>query len=279
MLKILVPTDYSPEAKNACLYAYHFAAYTNSSIVLYHAIPVIPPSAEFPIPMENYYLSDKEEILLLEEAFHHLLVLHQLDPKKVKYKGAVNVENSISNGIKYAYDENKCDLVIMGTHGASGFSKIFLGSNTTQLIAETMVPVIAIPKTYRFEPIYHLIYASDLENLKEELGILIPFAEVFHAALELVYFDYASPNSEHLILEAQKFIHQQVYPNIKLSIKKGSIHLSLPENLKRQLNPSNTQMLVLYRAAHTWMENLLLGSNAQKMLLDPGMPILVLHKN
>jgi len=36
---------------------------------------------------------------------------------------------------------------------------------------------------------------------------------------------------------------------------------------------------VLYRAAHTWMENLLLGSNSQKMLLDPGMPVLVLHKN
>ncbi|MDZ4668703.1 MAG: universal stress protein [bacterium] len=276
MLKILVPTDYSPEAKNACLYAYHFALFTNSTLVLYHAIPAVMAVTD--IPYENYYLDEVEEKDLLLSAFQQLLVENDLHPNAIQIEAHVDLQNVISYGIKNACEIHQCDLIILGTHGASGFRKIFLGSNTAQLISEAKTPVIAVPKAYRFEPIYHLIYASDLENLEEELGILVPFAEVFHAALEIFYFDYAGPESEQLILDAEQFIFEHMYKNIKLNIKKGSIHLSIAENLKRQINTNNTQMLVMVRAEHSWIQKLMLSSNSQKMVLDPGLPILVLHK-
>ncbi|OYU94952.1 MAG: hypothetical protein CFE21_14850 [Bacteroidetes bacterium B1(2017)] len=276
MLKILVPTDYSPEAKNACLYAYHFAVYTNSSLVLYHAMPQIISASD--MPFENYYLDEEQEKNLLSDAYKELLKKHKLDPSLVDFEVKVNTTNVITNGIKNAYDEFDCDLVIMGTHGASGFRAVFLGSNTAQFIAEAHVPIIAVPKQYTFKPIYHLIYASDLQNLEGELAVLVPFSAVFHAALELFYFDYAGPESEKLIFDAQQYIHSHSYQNIKLTIKKGSIHLSIAENLKQQINPSNTQLLVMYRAEHSWIDKLLIGSNSQKMVLNPGLPILVLHK-
>ncbi len=276
MLKILVPTDYSPEAKNASLYAYHFALYTNSTLVLYHAMPSLMTVTD--IPYENYYLDEIEEQSLLVSAFKQLISNNDLDPDAVSIEAHVDLQNVISYGIKNACEKYACDLIILGTHGASGFRKIFLGSNTAQLISECRSPIIAVPKAYRFEPIYHLIYASDLENLEEELGILAPFAEVFHAALEIFYFDYAGPESEKLIIDAEKFIFEHAYKNIKLNIKKGSIHLSIAENLKHQINTGNTQMLVMVRAEHSWIEKLMLGSNSQKMVIDPGLPILVLHK-
>ncbi|MCG9879704.1 MAG: hypothetical protein MH472_03815, partial [Bacteroidia bacterium] len=126
--------------------------------------------------------------------------------------------------------------------------------------------------------IYHLIYASDLRNLEEELGVLIPFAEVFHAALEVIYFDYAGPESEQLILDARSKIEGYSYKNIKLTIKRGMAHLSVAENLKTQVDTSNTQMLVMVSGEHTWFENLMIASNAQKMVLAPDLPILVMRK-
>jgi nucleotide-binding universal stress UspA family protein len=230
------------------------------------------------IPYENYYLDEIEEQSLLVSAFKQLISNNDLDPDAVSIEAHVDLQNVISYGIKNACEKYACDLIILGTHGASGFRKIFLGSNTPQLISECRSPIIAVPKAYRFEPIYHLIYASDLENLEEELGILAPFAEVFHAALEIFYFDYAGPESEKLIIDAEKFIFEHAYKNIKLNIKKGSIHLSIAENLKHQINTGNTQMLVMVRAEHSWIEKLMLGSNSQKMVIDPGLPILVLHK-
>lgn len=276
MLKILVPTDYSPEAKNASLYAWHFASYTNSSLVFYHAMPALIPVTD--IPFENYYLDEQEETLMLKEMYQQLMQLHKLDPNAVKTEFRVSTHNVISQGIQQAFEDSGCDIVIMGTHGASGFRKVFLGSNTAHFISEAKVPIMAIPGDYKFEPIYHMVYASDLRQLGEELDILVPFAEVFQSVLEIFYFDYAGPDSEQLILDAENYIEAHHYNNIKLNIQRGYLQFSVAENIKRNLNTTNTQLLVMYRAAHSWLDRLLIGSNSQKMVMDPGIPILVMPK-
>ncbi len=277
MLSILVPTDYSPEAKNALHYAYQFAIYTNSSLVLYHAIPAIIPVSE--MPFENYYLDEPEELQMLLDSYENTIREIGQDPAKVKVSVKVDSQNEINFGIEQAFKSNNCDLVIMGTHGASGFRKVFWGSNTAKLISHADFPVMAIPGNYKFEPIYHLIYASDLKTLEEELEILVPFANVFHAVLEIFYFDYAGPESEKLMLDAEKYLRSHPYKNLTLNIKKGNSQLNLAENLKRQINYGNTQLLIMYRGSHTWLENLLIGSNSQKMVLDSGLPVLIMHKS
>lgn len=277
MLKILVPTDFSPEAKNACLYAYEFARYTNSSLLLYHAIPL--PIAVTDIPFENFYLDEQQEIELLHDSFKRFILEHNLDPSMVEVSATVTSNNNISDGIQTTFKQYDCDLIIMGTHGASGISEIILGSNTAKLISQAKIPIIAIPASYRFEPIYHMVYSSDLKNLAEELSVIIPFSKVFQAVLEIFYFDYVGPESEQLMLEAEKHIKEFAYKNVSLQVKKGKIQLSVAENLKEQINPKNTQMLVMYRAEHSWLDNLLLGSNTRKLVMEPSIPIMILPKN
>jgi nucleotide-binding universal stress UspA family protein len=277
MLKILVPTDFSPEAKNACLYAYEFARYTNSAILLYHAIPL--PIAVTDIPFENYYLDEQQEIDLLHDSFKKTILENNLDPLMVEVSAAVTSNNNISDGIQDTFKNHGCDMVIMGTHGASGLSEVILGSNTAQLISQAKIPIIAIPASYRFEPIYHLVYASDLKNLSDELAVIIPFSKVFQAVLEIFYFDYVGPESEQLMFDAEKYIDELAYKNVSLRVKKGNLQMSVAENIKQQIDPSNTQMLILYRAEHSWLDNLLLGSNTRKLVMEPSIPIMVLPKN
>jgi nucleotide-binding universal stress UspA family protein len=277
MLKILVPTDFSPEAKNACLYAYEFAKYTNSAIILYHAIPL--PIAVTDIPFENFYLDEQQEIDLLHESFQKTILDSKLDPLMVNVSAAVSSTNNISEGIKQIFDDHGCDMVIMGTHGASGLSEVILGSNTAKLISQAKIPIIAIPSNYKFEPIYHLVYASDLKNLSDELAVIIPFSKVFQAVLEIFYFDYAGPESEQLMFDTEKYIDELAYKNVSLRVKKGNLQMSVAENIKQQIDPSNTQMLILYRAEHSWLDNLLLGSNTRKLVMEPSIPIMVLPKN
>lgn len=276
MLKILVPTDYSPEAKNATLYAFQFAKHTNSSIFLYHAMPSVIAISD--IPYENYYLDEKQEADLLLSSYNKLLIENNLNPDLVKVSPIVDQQNLVHVGIAFCAKKNQCDLVIMGTHGASGIKKMFLGSNTSQFITNSSLPIIAVPVTYRFEPIYHLVYASDLHNLTDELGVLIPFAEVFHAVLEILYFDYAGPESEQLMIDAKILLTTQAYQNVKLSIKRGTVHLSVADNLKNQIESASTQLLVMVSGEHSWFDNLLIGSNAQQMVLAPKIPLLVLRK-
>lgn len=276
MIKILVPTDYSPEAKNATLYAYQFAQYTGSNILLYHAMPSVIPISD--IPYENYYLDEQQEQELLLSSYKQLIIENNLNPDLVAVEAIVDQQNLVHVGIEVCSKKHQCDMVIMGTHGASGIKKIFLGSNTSQYITNASLPIIAVPSAYRFEPIYHLIYASDLRNLTEELGVLIPFAEVFHAALEILYFDYAGPESEQLMIGAKTLLATQPYKNIKLNIKRGIMHLSVAENLKGQIDAANTQLLAMVSGEHSWFDNLMIGSSAQQMVLEPIIPILVMRK-
>src|SRR6185503_6938352 len=62
----------------------------------------------------------------------------------------------------------KADLIVTGTHGVSGTEKLF-GSNTSNLISKSNIPVMAIPKGYRYKTIDKIIYASDLRNTLAEL--------------------------------------------------------------------------------------------------------------
>jgi exonuclease SbcD len=227
--------------------------------------------------------STEEDSNLYQKQIEEMLLECQPDTPTIAvghnffYEGSYNDFGGVEVLTKVsAFD--KCDMVVMGTHGASGIKKMFLGSNTSQYIANASLPVIAVPATYRFEPIYHLVYASDLHDLTEELGVLTPFAEVFHAALEILYFDYAGPESEQLMIDAKTLLATQPYKNVKLSIKRGTIHLSVAENLKNQIESASTQLLVMVSGEHSWFDNLLIGSNAQQMVLAPEIPLLVLRK-
>jgi nucleotide-binding universal stress UspA family protein len=40
-----------------------------------------------------------------------------------------------------------CDLIVMGSHGATGFRKLFFGSTTERVLRETTVPVLVTPGT------------------------------------------------------------------------------------------------------------------------------------
>lgn len=276
MLKILVPTDYSPEAKNAMLYAVQFARETGSRLVFYHAMPAMIPATE--IPYENYYLDEQEEKEILSESLENLLNKHKIDHKEVKYECRVTTATSITESIQEQGREMGVDLIIMGSHGATGWRKFLLGSNTARLLAKSKIPVLAVPAHYEFGPVYHIAYASDLENLQDELNTIVPFAQFFHAVAEILYFDYAFSDSEKLLMGAEKLIRQHNYNNIKLTVKKGSLELNLAEQILEHLRFSKTQILFMFRGEHGFIDNLVMGSNSQQVVLESGIPVLVAPK-
>lgn len=64
------------------------------------------------------------------------------------------------------------DLIVMGTKGASGLKKIFIGSNTIKVISRVKMPVLVIPETVGFEEFNRneknrVILASDLVELEQ----------------------------------------------------------------------------------------------------------------
>jgi nucleotide-binding universal stress UspA family protein len=91
--------------------------------------------------------------------------------------------------------EQHCDLVVMGSHGSSGLSELFVGSNTEKVVRTSDVPVLVIKKRHEAINIKKMVFACDME--KENVAAYkkaAAFADMISASLEVVYVNTAGAN-------------------------------------------------------------------------------------
>ena len=144
MKKILVPTDFSVEAKNALNLAIQLAEKEYSEIYLLHIadIPVVSDPVGANI---HAYLSNDAMTSLMEN------VHTKLDDFSRFYSGEVKIHLNMEWGSPYSgiiksIEELDCDFVVMGSKGASGLKELIIGSNAEKIIRNSPVPVIRLRK-------------------------------------------------------------------------------------------------------------------------------------
>ena len=92
------------------------------------------------------------------------------------------------NEINEIVKEQEIDLVVMGSHGASGLSGLFVGSNTEKVVRTCEVPVLVIKKRRENFYIKEAVFASDfeVENMAA-YNRAIKFFKMLGANMHLVY--------------------------------------------------------------------------------------------
>jgi nucleotide-binding universal stress UspA family protein len=140
--KILCPTDFSEASldglKNANKLADHFSA----EIILLNVVsplPSIPGSNSptgFHIPavLEDVEASAKDEIKVLQNKYIS---------SNIKSKGIVVIGDPPAEIVKRAADDN-VDVIVMSTHGQSGWKRLVCGSVTEKVVRTAECPVLTI---------------------------------------------------------------------------------------------------------------------------------------
>ena len=157
MQKILVPTDFSDNATKATDYAVALAEKTNAEIILLNVTTLLNSTFSSRRALIKEY--NNTRVAGIRDQLKELQQSIAANSDKVKltiklYEG--DVQDSI---LQCAKDEN-VDLIIMGTQGASGLKKIFIGSITAGIIGNTTVPVLAIPKKAEWKKLENILFAS-----------------------------------------------------------------------------------------------------------------------
>jgi len=128
--RILVPTDFSPQAQSALALACSLARDHGGTICqLYVEEPPVGPGNTWP-PQER-------EQLLAE--------LRQLWPAEpgVPIDQVVRLGEPARAILEVARDR-KCDLLVMGTHGRTGVRRLLMGSVAEQVVRLAMCPVLTL---------------------------------------------------------------------------------------------------------------------------------------
>jgi nucleotide-binding universal stress UspA family protein len=193
MNTILVPTDFSANAKNAIDYAAHLADKMKARLVLFHVYWVPMYEDEPEDTPDDIVLKEKtlqREKAAYQEVTDTLILLKQYVQE---IKPQLMVEYTASNGI--FLDEaltqvkaSHADMVVMGTKGASGLKEIVLGSNAAELIENCPCPVLVIPENAQWKGIRKIIFATDFHDSDiADIQILADLAGLFLADINIVH--------------------------------------------------------------------------------------------
>jgi len=151
---ILLAVDDSPISYAAVQHAEKLALAFNCKITVMSVIAVDPfRGVDFyqVAPGLNQYLLAAEKTALgrlsdIQETLVHHGVSH-VDTKVIH-------EVPPATGILEVADELNADLIIMGSHGRTGFKKFFLGSVAQEVLSISPLPVLIIKSALQEECVY-----------------------------------------------------------------------------------------------------------------------------
>lgn len=193
MAKILFPTDFSPSATQAFRYALELADKIGAEIVTLNVFvqPNIPGLERFPSTAEEIYESLRLEAF--DEYKESVKTLHE-ELKKLGKTGLRVRHEFVSGGIVSAIcrkaEEEKVDFIVMGTKGATGLREIFLGSQAQSVMAQSSVPVLAVPQEAQFSDISKIMVTTELDGDDSLILASSAFSKLFDARLCVVHVDH-----------------------------------------------------------------------------------------
>lgn len=190
MKRILVPTDFSEHARYASKVAAKIARKNNAEIYLLNLLDLPTHMNDavnngVNIPEVMLYLAKTKERLeeRMNESIFEGLTVH----------ADARLERAFDGIVKYS-EEINADLIVMGSHGASGYQEMFIGSNTEKVVRASDIPVLIIKTEMDDFNIAKFVFASDFSNeIKKPFQKLVEFANLFEAKLDLVMIN--TPNS------------------------------------------------------------------------------------
>lgn len=269
MKRILVPTDFSEHAEYALKIAAQIARDTNGEIFLVHML-------EFPTQMADAVSggADIPEIMLFMKKAHEKLeeLLERDYLEGIKVSEAVKFERAFE-GILKSSKKHEVDLVVMGSHGASGFQELVVGSTTEKIVRTSEAPVLVIKndntnfKTERF------VFASDFSTeIKKAFEKIVGFANVFGAHLDLVMIN--TPNSFKTSHAAQKIMKEFV---AQFPITNYSLHIYNDSNIENGIlnfaNGVNADLIGMCTHGRTSLYHFFNGSVSEGLVNHANKPV------
>lgn len=276
MKKIILPTDFSDNAYNAIRYAVQL--FKNVEATFYLAHTYIPT-----IYQTEYILYSPGQIGLgdmYQENFQG-----QLEELKTKIEGEFNnpkhtfiPHTAFNVRVGEVIDmikNEKADLVIMGTQGATGAKEILFGTHTVNVIKKATCPVIAVPSGFEYENPTEILFPTDYEidYNKEQLQQLLDIAKNHIGSIAVIHVSSGYDLTETQLKNKQKLN--------SILAETTHLHHDLPSQevitainnfqIKKHMN-----LLVMVQNKHTFLERLFIEPTIKKIGFHETIPFMVI---
>jgi nucleotide-binding universal stress UspA family protein len=272
MKDIVVAIDFSKGSIHALEYAIELANLTHSNINLVWVDNI--SGSEVALANESKELRNEakgnfDEILALykDKLVHGKLVA------KVR-KGRVYQE--LATFVK----QNDCCLLILGTHGSSGFEEYWIGTNAFRIVSSITSPVITVRSNYEIQRGYRKILLPVIHTAQttQKLIFTADLARTTGADINLLALNSSGLKSvQHLVdsnvAKAEKYLDEQGVNYVVDRINTKNIASDIIEHAR----VVDADLIAIMTDIQDQANSILLGPFAQQLVSYSPVPVLSMH--
>lgn len=261
MKKFLVPLDFSETSAHTLQFVFEFNKHFFAQLDLIHL---------FDVP---FAIADEEgQLLTGYEAYRKNFeddLWEFVNENKGEYRYDMQVHASAGGyyqGIMGFAKQAGSELIIVGNRG-KGKSKPFrFGSVAKYLITHPEVPVLAVPEDFEVREFKKIIVATDLSDEIPEahFSYIKNLAERLNSSIGVIHVNLKNETELEGEDEFVRKIEQQFGSKPIMINKKENVHVY--ETIRDYMQENNAQILVTFPHAHSWIDQLFLGSETANIL-------------
>jgi nucleotide-binding universal stress UspA family protein len=267
MKTIIVPLDFSNESLTGLNLSLMLAAKTKAKIQMVHVIRKNESTND-----ENL----KKEHQLAELKFDEILKKYK-EKNKLKIEVSYTIkEGSIFKEIAALGDSYEDALIVLSTHGESGFEELFIGGNAYKITSHSRSPVITVRRSKISLNIDRIVLPLDTTfQTREKVPYTAKLAKIFNSEIYLLSVQLTK------LKRIEKKLHRHT-AQVAAYLEKHEIpykieHLqgdNLTDITLEYARSVNADLISIMTEQEKSISNLLLGSYAHQMINKAFIPVL-----
>ena len=268
MFHYILTTDFSKGSQKALDYAAYLATQSNSNLTLLWVDNTIKQDFE---EVDNSIKDEGRKSLTTECNRIKILFPNLKIDKKIK---SGKVYQEISSFVKTQTNP----LLVLSSHGASGYKDLWIGSNANRIITNTNCPVLIVRRNIENTDIIIskiLVPIDHTHDTLKKLNFIIPIAKIFNSEIKIVSIYSNLLNSLNIKVEQNLSIAKQ---NIDKTTLKATYDKIVSDNIANDLlkyiTNCNCDLVVIMNEQNLLKDNNLIGELPMQIINQSVIPVL-----
>ena len=279
MKNILIPTDFSENSWNAIVYALNFFEGTPCNFYFLHVNTI-----NTLVGVETTYIPTQS---VINEAF--------VKPSKTQLTELLNRINTLSlktehhfftlsdcnyfiDSIRKHVSENKIDMIVMGTKGASGLKKLIIGSNTGDVITRVHCSTLVVPENAKYSDPKEIAFPTDFSSFYST-KLLKPVLEILEKHKAAISVLHINKKGSKLNLDQQ--INKGYLEDYFANNNYKFYHLTnnhIESAIETFVEDHDVNLITMVAKNLNYFQRILFHPTVQQISYHTDIPFLVLHE-
>jgi nucleotide-binding universal stress UspA family protein len=225
------------------------------------------------------FTGDQMEMLtsLATEKLNALCEKHQPAMKYGTIHHAI-LNGKVSTAIADAAKRELSPMIVIGTNGASGFEKFFIGSQAARIVQDSPCPVLTMRQGYDFhKKLERIVVPLRVNsNSRQKVPPAASMAKIFGSEVHVLGLldmkeDQATLNA--YVAQSNSYLDKEGIPH-KTEIREYS---SYCDTVLKYADEIKADLLVINTEQDRVISQIFLGTNAQQIVHRSQIPVLCIH--